>query len=333
MDEPVVPPPWLGERELFENLGWAGAVQAVGEALAAGLDPAQVPARQAVPVAAGELLLMPAEWGGSAGVKVAGVAPGNPERGLPRIQGTYLLLDAATLTLRALVDGTALTTLRTPAVSAWAAAVLARPDAARLVVFGSGPQAWGHVHALRAVRPLTDVGVCGRDPGRRDALVARLREEGVAARPVGAEAVGEADVVACCTSSRTPVLDGALVRDGSCVVAVGSHHPAARELDGALLARSTVVVEDRDTALREAGDVVLAVQEGLLDPAALVGVAELARDRAQLQPWGAGPRVFKGSGMAWEDLVVATAAHHAAAGADGGGSADPPGAGRAKVGP
>lgn len=325
-------PAWLGEQQLFEQLGWAGAVRAVGEALAGGLDPAQVPARQAVPVSAGELLLMPAEWGDAAGVKVAGVAPGNPDRGLPRIQATYLLLDAATLSLRALVDGTALTTLRTPAVSAWAASVLARPDAERLVVLGSGPQAWGHVHALRAVRPLADVGVCGRDPGRRDALVARLREEGVPARPVAVAAVGEADVVACATSSRTPVLDGTLVRDGTCVVAVGSHHPDARELDGALLARSTVVVEDRETALREAGDVVLAVQEGLLDPSRLVGLAELARDPQQVRRREDGPRVFKGSGMAWEDLVVAAAAHRAAT-ARGGGSADAPGADRAKVEP
>ena len=114
-----------------------------------------------------------------------------------------------------------------------------------------------------------------------------------------------ADVVVCATSARSPLFDTELLRDDAVVVAVGSHEPDARELDARLLGRARVVVEDVSTALREAGDVALAVDEGVLDRRDLVpmrdvvlGAVELSADR---------PLVFKSVGMAWQDLVVATA--------------------------
>ena len=112
-------------------------------------------------------------------------------------------------------------------------------------------------------------------------------------------------MVVCATTARHPLFDGTLVADDACVVAVGSHEPDARELDAGLMARAQVVVEDRAVALREAGDVIMAVDETLLDPFSLVPLrdilrGELAVDRER-------PRVFKSSGMSWEDLVVAAA--------------------------
>ncbi|MFD5346804.1 ornithine cyclodeaminase family protein, partial [Streptomyces anulatus] len=151
-------------------LGPAGAVAAVREALAGGLDPDGDVPRAVVPLAHGQGLLMPSESGGWFGVKVATVAPGNAARGLRRINATYLLHDSATLTPVALLDGVALTTLRTPAVSV--AACLDRLRALadggrglRLVIFGAGPQGEGHVAAVRAHVPVADVTVVTRREG------------------------------------------------------------------------------------------------------------------------------------------------------------------------
>jgi len=285
-------------------LGPAAAARAVTDALRGGLDPAADPARTAVGVAQGQILLMPsaAAWtpaGAAAGVKVATVAPGNPARGLPRIHAVHLLFDPVTLAPRAVLDGTALTTLRTPAVSV--AAVAARlPDRPlRLVLVGAGPQARGHAAALASVRPVERAVHLVRDP--------RTAPEGaVALGTAGAgEVLRSADVVVCATSARTPVFDSALLRDDAVVVAVGSHEPDARELDAALLARATVVVEDAATALREAGDVVLAVAEGALTAERLVCLRDVVTGAVTPPPDR--PLVFKSVGMAWEDLVVATA--------------------------
>jgi ornithine cyclodeaminase len=120
--------------------------------------------------------------------------------------------------------------------------------------------------------------------------------------------VADADLVVCATTARTPLFDGSLVRDTACVVAVGSHEPDARELDAGLLGRGTVVVEDRATALREAGDVVLAIAEGRLDDGALVGLAEVVAG-AEGPSSAARPRIFKSVGMSWQDLVVAGEVH------------------------
>lgn len=159
------------------------AITAVREALRAGLDPEADPARAVVPVEHGQLLLMPAQWGRYAGVKLATVAPANLDLGLPRIQGAYLLLDGSTLTPLAVLDGFALTSIRTAAVSAVAADQLAEPDAQRLVVFGSGPQGRSHLTALRAIRRIRQVVVVGRDAGRASAFAAHLAGEGSTPAP------------------------------------------------------------------------------------------------------------------------------------------------------
>lgn len=296
--------PWVDADRLLST-GFAAAVDALEAALADGLDPAADPARISVPLDHGEFLLMPSQGPGVAGVKVLTVAPGNPERDLPRIQAVYLLCDAETLTPRALLDGSALTTLRTPALSAVAARHLAPSGPARVVVFGSGPQAWGHVHALAAVRELADVVITGRSAARAEELAERLRTEGVAARAGSASAVAEATIIVCATTASEPVFDGALVGDDAFVVAVGSHERDRRELDGELVGRSQVVVEDVATALREAGDVVMAIEEGHMDAAGLVPLAEMVRGAASVDRTR--PRVFKSVGMGWEDLVVAAA--------------------------
>ncbi len=287
------------DADAVAALGPAAAVQAITQALQAGLDPAADPARTAVGLAAGQFLLMPAQTPGAAGVKVVTVAPGNPERGMPRIQAVYLLFDPDTLALRAVLDGTALTTLRTPAVSV--AAVLRRLPAGplRVAVVGAGPQARGHVAALAAFRPLERAVHLVRDPART-ALTALALGSPEAERTLRA-----ADVVVCATSARSPVFASRLLRDDVVVIAVGSHEPDARELDAEILGRATVVVEDVATALREAGDVVLAVAEGAVDPSQLLGLRDVVTGAITLP--AERPLVFKSVGMSWQDLVVANA--------------------------
>ncbi|MBO0829803.1 MAG: ornithine cyclodeaminase family protein [Pseudonocardia sp.] len=306
--------PVLDAEDVFA-LGPVAAVAAVGDALRAGLDPDRDVPRAILPLANGQGLLMPAEFGGWFGVKVATVAPGNPALGLDRINATYLLHDGETLRPAAILDGIALTTLRTPAVSVAAGLDRLRAlanrsgDGLTLVVFGVGPQGEGHVRTVRAHVPVADVTAVtrrgGSVPGWADRHLA-VDDSALAER------VRAADVVVTATSARSPVVDGRLVRDGALVLAVGSHEPEVRELDGALLGRARVVVESRESALREAGEIVLAVREGRLDPdapltmAELVGTVDLGSHRASADDR---PTVVKTTGMAWEDLVVAVAAY------------------------
>ena len=274
------------------RLSPVAAVDALEAALLAGLDPDADPPRSALPTGAGELLVMPAARPEGIGVKLATVG------GDPRVQGVYVLFDLDTLAPVALLDGIALTNLRTAAVSALAVRHLARPDARRLLVFGTGPQARAHIAAVRAVRPIAEVDVVARDVARGREFASAVGAVAVAADP---DAVSEADVILCCTTAREPLFDGRSVTPGAAVVAIGSHEPAAREVDEALAHAAAVVVESRAVALREAGDV---IQAGLAE-ADLITLAEVVRGEQTLDLDR--PRLFKSVGMAWEDLVVARA--------------------------
>lgn len=295
--------PFVSAEEVGRRIDPDRARTLIEKALLEGFDPADDPARSHTDAGAGHLLLMPSTLGEWVGIKVASVAPDNPASGLPRIQAVYVLMDAKTLTPRALVDGVSLTSLRTPATSAVAADHLADPEASRLVVFGNGPQAVEHVVAMAGIRSLSDVRLVGRTPHKVAAAVAELAERGITAEAGSAADVAEADIVVCATSSAEPLLDGSLVRDGACVVAIGSHETDRRELDGALMGRAQVVVEEQRTALRECGDVVMAIDEGALTEVDLVGLAPLVRGEVTRR--ADRPNVFKGSGMSWQDLAVA----------------------------
>ncbi|AWZ10338.1 ornithine cyclodeaminase family protein [Streptomyces sp. ICC1] len=293
----------------------AAAADALAGVLLAGLDPETCPPRSALPVpGGGELLLMPAATGAYAGVKIAGVAPGNPGLGLPRITGSYLLLDGPTLRPLALLDGAALTTLRTPAVSALALRHLlpaGRP--LRMLLFGSGPQAYGHLEAVLALRQLAEVVVVARDPAGARKLAEHARGLGVPARPGVAAEVADADLVVCCTTSREPLFDGRLIAPGATVVAVGSHEPDAREVDTALVRRAAVYVESRAAALREAGDLLVPEAEGAIGAGHISGtLADLVAGRMPGAGTASCPQLFKSVGMAWEDLAVAVALFEAA---------------------
>lgn len=302
----------LLEAQGVMALGPRGAVAAIRSALLAGLDPDAAPARSIIDLAHGQALLMPAQDADWFGVKVVTIAPDNPTLGHPRINGLYLLHDAATLRPVAILDGVALTTLRTPAVSVTGVLdVLTHRFGARrgirLVVFGSGPQSTGHHETLEAHLAITSTTVVARSVESAARAGIQGAELLAAGDPGVTVALETADVVVAATTARTPLFDGSLVRDDAVVVAVGSHEPEARELDSILMGRATVVVESVPTALREAGDVVLAAADGALDPESLLTMdAVVGRDAAA---YDGRPLVLVTTGMAWEDLAVAVAAY------------------------
>ena len=308
----------VSAEDVARTTSTTAAVDALEEALLGGLDPERDAPRSRLTTATGELLIMPSTLGDLSGVKLLSSTPGNTE--LPLIQGAFLLFEGPGQRPAAVVDGIALTNLRTPAVSALAVRHLAPTPSGpeRLTVFGTGAQARGHALALLETRTVADVTLVGRRPEPLERLAREVRAAGalVTTRPLedAAAAVQDADLICCCTASPTPLFDGSLVKDGAVVVAMGSHFPDAREVDDALVRRASVVVESRASTLREAGDVVIPLASGALVEDELVTLHEVVTGRAQLD--GTGPRLFKGTGMPWEDLVVASAIYRAATGRD-----------------
>ncbi|HWM32951.1 MAG TPA: ornithine cyclodeaminase family protein [Pseudolysinimonas sp.] len=277
------------------------AVQLIRDALRDGLDPEAEAPRTAVPVTAGSMLLMPAEWRGHLGVKLVTV-DGRPHPVRARVQGTYALFDAQTLTPIGLLDATELTRIRTAAVSALALDTVASSGPVDLVVFGSGVQAGSHLRAIASARELARVRIVARDRGKLAAFLAELAAEGISAEPAGARAVGEASVVVCATTSRSPLFDGTALRDDAMVIAIGSHEPDAREVDSATVGRSYAIVESMANSSRENGNLLLAQADGVV-PRGITTLSRLVREPFLPPP---GPTVYLGSGMAWQDLVLAS---------------------------
>lgn len=264
--------------------------------------------RTHLPIQGGDLLLMPAAGADGAGVKLVTINPSNPARGLPLIHGLYVLFAPDTLAPVAVIDGAALTGLRTAAVSALATHYLAVPDAARLVIFGAGTQAWAHLDAMRAVRPITSVRVVSRTRAAAERLAAHVRGLGLDAEVAGPRAVAEADVVCACTTSATPLFDGALLKAGAHINAIGAYMPDTRELDDVAVRRGRLVVETRAAVLAEAGDVIIPLRAGVIAPEDIVAdLSELVRGAA-VRRSPDDVTIFKSVGVAFEDLVVAAAA-------------------------
>lgn len=292
----------LDRADVYRLLSPVDAVRSLREAVLAGAgenEPMRTMLREAD--GPGTLAVMPsvtAEW---LGIKVLSIRPEpTPER--PAIVGTYLLIDPETARVRATIDGTALTEVRTSAVSALALDYLAAPDASRVTVLGTGAQARAHLHTLIGLDRYTDFTVVGRDPEKARRLAADFADAGVRAGELE-PSIREADVIACCTSATSPLFDGALVAPHAAIAAMGTFKLTDRELDDEIMGRASIWVESLETALTEAGDIHYVLESGAVTADSLRTLAQLVAPDERID--FTRPRVFKSCGMSWEDLAVA----------------------------
>jgi ornithine cyclodeaminase/alanine dehydrogenase-like protein (mu-crystallin family) len=266
--------------------------------------------------AAGLMGLMPA-WRGDRGegavfaLKAICLMPGNPARGLDAHQGTVTLFDGETGQPTAILDASAITAIRTAAVTALATRVLAREDARELAIIGAGVQGATHIEALRGVRDFEAVRVYAPTAGH----VRTLIETAGPGVPVSAAASAEqavrgADVVVTVTSSREPVLRREWLAEGAHLNAVGASTPNAREIDVETLAAAALFADSRESLRNEAGEYRLAVEQGLIAGEDHVR-AELGEVLAGLRPGRADDQeltLFRSLGLAVEDLAAAEVA-------------------------
>lgn len=258
------------------------------------------------------LLLMPA-WtkakeGAFLGTKTVTVFPGNLAKGLGSVAGTYLLMSGDTGEPLVTIDGHRLTLWRTAAASALAAKYLAREDASHLLLVGAGALAPYLARAHAAVRPIKKVSIWNRSPKRADELAASLANQSFAVEVVNDRdrAAREADIVTCITLSQIPVVSGDWLKDGAHLDLVGAFRPNAREADDIAVRRARVYVDTRRGALKEAGDLVIPIANGIFNEADVHGdLFELCRGEAEGRKNASEITLFKSVGTAIEDLAAA----------------------------
>ncbi|MEO5987086.1 MAG: ornithine cyclodeaminase [Candidatus Limnocylindria bacterium] len=284
------------------------AVDAAYRDVAAGRD--RSPLRSHVALGDGSLLLMPGVRvrGEGASVKLVTVMPGNAERGLPTIHALVVWFDAVTGRPLAILDGAAVTSMRTGAASGVGTRLLARPDAETLTVIGAGVQAEWQIRAVLAARGIRRVFVVGRDTARRDAFASRMADAldvEVTAASDAEHAVRSADVICCATTSSTPVFDADWLTPGVHVNGIGAFKLSMVEIPPEAFGRASLVAVDSiDAAMAEAGDVVAAIEGGFVERDALVEIGTVDPGWAASRPADA-ITVFKSVGLAIQDVAAA----------------------------
>jgi alanine dehydrogenase len=269
------------------------------------------------------LLMMPA-WtaraagaataGAYMGVKLVTVFPDNGQRGLPAVQGAYLLASAETGVPLALIDGPSLTAWRTAAASALASRALSRPDASCMAMVGAGALAPYLIRAHASVRPIRAVSIWNRTRPNAEALAAALRATEPSLDVTVADdretAVRAADLVSCATISGTPLICGDWLRPGCHLDLVGAFRPDMREADDACVRRARIWVDTRAGGLHEAGDIVMPLAAGVIRETDIRGdLFDLARGPAPQRSADGDITLFKSVGASIEDLAAAVAVY------------------------
>ena len=255
------------------------------------------------------LLVMPAwQVGRHIGIKIVTVFPDNAQKSLPSIMGAYLLSDGKTGAPLALIDGPSLTVRRTACASALAAHYLARQDAERLLMVGTGALAPHLILAHAAVRPICNVLIWGRNPEKARRLAAKLDKPKmrVAATEDLEGAAQGAHVISCATMSPDPLIRGDWLQPGTHLDLVGAFKPSMRECDDVAVQRARLFVDTREGAMAEGGDIAQPLAAGLIGEDDIAGdLFDLARgDRAGRRFYDQ-ITLFKSVGTAIEDLAAA----------------------------
>jgi len=295
IDRPKTAVPFLDEDAIRPLLRLEDLIPAMEQALiefSAGR--VLQPVRSIVPIPQhnGLMGLMPAMYGDLMGTKLVNVYPDNSQRGLMTHQAVIVLFDATCGMPLAIMDGRLITELRTAAVSAVATKLLSPASVSSLAILGSGVQALAHFRALSLVRNFSDVRVWSRDPQHAKAFAKEIGAKTCSAE----EAVRGADVVVTVTNSPEPVLRAAWLKPRALVNAVGAVGPSRRELDSDAM-RGTVIVDSRQAAAKESGDVLLAKANVYAELGELLAGTKAVPI--------AGITVFKSLGIAVEDLAAA----------------------------
>lgn len=304
---------YIATEELRGALAMPAAIGAVRDALVAfSTGRAVVPPRTSleIPGLRTTALVMPAYLPGSGrlGLKLISLCEDNPSRGLPYAQALTIVMDAERGTPLAVLEAGYLTAVRTGAASGVATDVLARREARVAAVFGAGVQGRTQLEAIAAVRPLRGAFVVDPDAGAAAAFAAEMT--GRLAVPVepadAATALRDADIVSTATTSAVPVFSEADLKPGAHINAIGSYKPHVRELPGETVRRAALFVDDRRSALEEAGDILIPLREGAFGEdhiRAEIGevLAGLKRGRGS----DAEITLFKSVGNAVEDLAIA----------------------------
>ncbi|MDP9467476.1 MAG: ornithine cyclodeaminase family protein [Chloroflexota bacterium] len=286
------------------------AVEAAYRDVAARRD--RSPIRSRIPMGGGDLILMPGvrEGGAGASVKLVTVMPDNAARGLPTIHAVVAWFNAESGEPLAILDGATVTAMRTGAASGVGTRLMARPDARVLALFGVGAQAAWQVRAVMAARPIEEVRVYARTQPRREAFVADLAQElgpgvAVVASRSAEDAVREADVVCCATTSSQPIFSAEWVSPGTHVNGVGSFRLEMVEVPPELFGRAALVaVDSREAALEEAGELVAAMRAGVLAADGFIEIGEVDRAWAATRDPSA-ITIFKSVGLAIQDVAAA----------------------------
>jgi alanine dehydrogenase len=243
------------------------------------------------------------------GAKLVSVFPGNTAQGLPALYATIMLLDPETGALAAIMDGRYITAARTAAVSAVAVRHLSRSGAGVLAILGSGVQARSHAAAVCGIKLFQEVRAWSPTPEHLARFVSDARAAvqlplGMAAN--AKNAVQGADIIVLATSSAAPVIQSDWIAPGALVISLGAHEPGMREMDPALTARARVIVDSREAALLEAGDIVQGIRAGHFTDAHIAGeLGEVILGRVPGRRDNEEIIIFKSLGMAVEDVAAA----------------------------
>lgn len=308
----------LSDGDVRRAITMAEAIKVVRDAyvqLSAG--EAVVPLRTSLRVWSqdGVTLFMPAYLATSEalGAKIVSVFPENPKQGLPTIHAVVFVIDPTTGCPMALMNGAYLTALRTGAASGVATDLLCRSDARVAAILGAGAQARTQLEAICTVRPIEKVWVYDLAPETAVAYVEEMRVHGA---PIpadlliagsAAQAVCEADVICVATTSLRPVFDDADLKPGVHINGIGSYRPDMQEIPAKTVLRSKLVVDSRSASLAEAGDLVVALKEGLITEGHVHGeIGEVAAGRVPGRESYEEVTLFKSVGVAVQDVAVAT---------------------------
>lgn len=308
----------LTADDVRSALPMAHAIEAMCEAfLAVSEGRADMPLRTALELPSSSVvtLCMPASVEGvqALGAKLVSVCPENEKRNLPLIHGIVALIDWETGRPAAVLDGMSLTAIRTGAASGLATRMLAREDAGNVAIIGSGVQARTQLEAVCTVRQVGKAAVYSRTRANAERFASDMAGTGDVPDAIEvcdspAAAVEEADIVCVATSSSVPVLAKDEVPEGAHINAVGSFTPEMLELDPQLVASSRVVVDQREAALAEAGEVIAAADAGLISESDLVELGDIVAGKAAGRFGADDMTLFKSVGLAVQDMCAAKAA-------------------------